>query len=307
MLHFLSHVMIEPTERPRWENATQDEEYQEFRVNMVAKNFDTSEIKQIVEFTKEVEVMLHTVGDNAYQATMMYMEAPKECNINKVVEGYPKLAMILGMFAGKKAVLIKTNPGAACLQEIKEAFQEFPNICFIILVGMCYAFDHKVCKLGDVLVSTKISTLQNFEIEIETKTEDVNYFLSETFCNQDFEQPFKVSTNNRNSVVYSGKFLSFALQMDDERMRNAIHAGIPDAVGGEMEGGVIMEALQDDISPVKSVIAIKGVVDYGDGTERLSWQYTAAKAAIHYVQSKLRAVTLPIEGSLHSSSLYFYR
>ena len=60
----------------------------------------------------------------------------------------------------------------------------------------------------------------------------------------------------------------------------------PNAIGGEMEGWVLLELKrtlrgQHDIE----VIVIKGVADYSDLSKGDKWQWTAAKAAmdcIHY-------------------------
>ena len=64
----------------------------------------------------------------------------------------------------------------------------------------------------------------------------------------------------------------------------------PNAIGGEMEGWVLL-GLKRTLTEHKhiEVIVIKGVADYGDFKKGDKWQWTAAKAAIdciHYCLSK---------------------
>lgn len=50
------------------------------------------------------------------------------------------------------------------------------------------------------------------------------------------------------------------------------------AIGGEMEGGELLEFHNDQ--KIKGVIVIKGVADYADGKKEKDWQFTAAMAAL---------------------------
>ena len=62
----------------------------------------------------------------------------------------------------------------------------------------------------------------------------------------------------------------------------------PNAIGGEMEGWVLIDlkkTLKDQHPKDIEVVVIKGVADYGDLKRGDEWQWTAAKAAvdcIHY-------------------------
>ena len=66
----------------------------------------------------------------------------------------------------------------------------------------------------------------------------------------------------------------------------------PNAIGGEMEGWVLLElkrTLKGQHNKDIAVIVIKGVADYGDLSKGDKWQWTAAKAAmdcIHYCLEK---------------------
>ena len=109
--------------------------------------------------------------------------------------------------------------------------------------------------------------------------------LYDIFCNSKVSQ-FKVSAN-RISKIFSGKM---PILMSNKKIRDDFHEAVPDSIGGEMEGGTVMNMLREgDKHSSKGVVIIKGVVDYAAGEKGKSWQYTAAKAALAYTQAKLKA------------------
>ena len=212
------------------------------------------------------------------------------------VQNFPNVGMAVGVFAKKKVVLIQTDPGGSCEEMVKETISCFPSAQYILAVGVCYAFNRKKHLLGDVLVSKQISDLNNFKFRadggIENRGQTVNIaeFLSRIFCKRcTFSSPFKV-TDTRNAKVHAGTFLSHPVLMNNKSVRDKFHAAVPTAIGGEMEGGVLMKLAQLDQS--KGVIIIKGVVDYGDGTKDKDWQFTTAMAAFKYTETKLRSVDI---------------
>ena len=254
----------------------------------------TEEYKQLIQFCSEVEIILHTVNHNDYQAILTYMEPPAQ-NFKRAIQHCPKHAMVVGMFAGKKAVVVQTLGGAKCRQKISEALDAFPNALCIIAVGACYAFEHKMVKLGDVIVSEKISDLAKMKLASDAvldqgETIDVRPYLSDIFCVNTIHQPFHV-TCDRISEVHSGQFIS---SPHDFGCYN-VHAARPSAVGGETEGGVVMQLLREKNSS-QGIVVIKGVAGYADGKEDDQWRYTASKAALHYIMSKLEGVDLLDQG-----------
>lgn len=264
--------------------------------------------EKLTAFALEVNVILHTVNEKEYQAAVTCMEPPDD-DFDAAVQNFPEPAMVVGMFADKKVALIKTKPGSESLEKIEKASVIFKNATYIIAVGVCYAFEPKKYKFGDVLVSTKISDLANSKFKrdntLENRGEIINVegFLFDTFCSDTMHNPeFKV-TDERESEVYGGQFLSYPLLMDNKAERDKFHAAVPGAIGGEMEGGVLMKVCKKNNNNIQGIIVIKGVVDYADGDKKKEWQFTAALAAIHYARSKLSAVNLPEQGNLrHASS-----
>lgn len=106
------------------------------------------------------------------------------------------------------------------------------------------------------------------------------------FC-QDCDNEYKV-TSSRESKVFSGDIVSYSSLMDNKVMRDKFHKIQPTAIGGEMEGGELLEFERK--RKIKGVIVIKGVVDYADGNKSKEWQFTAAMAALNYTKTKLLRV-----------------
>ena len=148
-------------ERPRWNEVAQSIDYCTYRDKNVT-NFN-----EIAEFCKQVDVILLTVSDSEFQAATTFMDPPKTKNIPKVIENYPEDSMVLGLFAGKKTALVQTPQGSKCRKKVSQVLQSFPRAHCIILVGVCYAFDREKHKLGDVLVSSTITDMINFKVDME--------------------------------------------------------------------------------------------------------------------------------------------
>ena len=257
----------------------------------------TREYDELQKYCSQVEIILHTVNDNENLAALTYMKSPS--GKSNGIQNFPNVGMVVGVFAKKKVVLIQTDPGERCEEMVKETISYFPSAQYILAVGVCYSFDQKKHLLGDVLVSKQISDLKNFKyradgtIENRGETKNVADFLSDVFCKRcTFSQPFKV-TDTRDSKVYGGTFLSRPVLMDNKSERDKFHAAVPTAIGGEMEGGVLMK-LEKQQPTINRVIIIKGVADYGDGTKDKEWQFTTAMAAFQYTETKLRSVNIPL-------------
>ena len=212
---------------------------------------------------------------------------------------FPSAGTVVGMFAEREVALIQTDVGGSCADYIYRALPWFPQVKYIIAVGVCYAFDRKKHKFGDVLVSKKISDVKNMKFDKKGdivdrgETIQVTNELVSVFCKDlTFDEPFQVNDSNipnskiRYSKVHAGRYASCAILMDNRSERDKFRDALPEVIGGEMEGGELLRFQQD--GRVDGVIVIKGVVDYGDGTKAKGWQYTAAKAAFKYTETKLR-------------------
>ena len=293
-------------ETPRFDKVKQDELCKQHRPDKQRKY--GAELQELKSFCLEAELILQTVNKNEYDAATTYMEPPTGSFPKAVV--YPSAGMVVGMFAGKKTALIKTQAGSKCRQYIEDAIKHYPNAKHVIAIGVAYAFSKEKCKLADVLVSDKICDLANLkfksgEIEDRGQIVDIVHRLSKKFCNDvDCDEEFKVSDAGRISQVHCGSFCSHSVLMDDLKMRDTFYRALSrKPVGGEMEGGELLYFR--DKENFKGVIVIKGVSDYGDGEKDKKWQFTAAMAALHYAKSKLEEPSDSDEGTyyfIHNTS-----
>ena len=280
-------------EKPRFFDTDPMTEYNKINLEDPPQK-DTPEYNELQKY--QVEIILHTVNDNENIAALTYMKSPS--GKSNGIQNFPDVGMVVGVFANKKVVLIQTDPGESCEEMVKETISCFPTAQYILAVGVCYGFDREKHLLGDVLVSKQISDFKNSKvkadgtIENRGETKDVAVFLSKVFCKRCiFSPPFKV-TDTRDAKVYAGTFLSRPVLMDNKSERDKFHDAVPAAIGGEMEGGVLMK-LEKQEPTIKGVIIIKGVVDYGDGTKNKEWQFTTAMAAFQYTETKLKSVNIP--------------
>ena len=282
----LSDLIIE---KPKYDDSQQKELYRTHKPERPPGR-NTEESKKLEEFSNEVEIILQVVNENEYQAAVTLMEPPCPSFSRAVV--FPSAGKVVGMFADKKTALIQTGVGADVGDYVQSAIDMFCNAQFVIGVGACYAFNSEQHKLGDVLVSNRISDLKNSTFDkhgqlincgqIVDMVED----LKATFCmDLTFERDFEVSDAERVSRIYTGPFASYSALIDHEDTREKFRAAVPGVIGGEMEGGELLKFQSK--RKVRGVIVIKGVADYADGRKEKSWQFTAAMAALHYIKSKL--------------------
>ena len=124
-----------------------------------------------------------------------------------------------------------------------------------------------------------------------------------------FEEDFVTSKNGRTSNVHCGRYVSYSAHLENKDMCEKLISAIPEAIGGDMEGGELLRFQQK--RKIEGMIVIKGVVGYADGSEYKVWHFTAALAALMYAQSKLYYYkcqkALPSVSSKHTSvTLHFY-
>ena len=260
---------------------------------------ETAKLSNLSKFSQEVKFILQTVNKKEYQAAVTYMKPPKFDGYTKSVT-YPSIGSVVGMFAGHKAALIQTDVGANATPFIDRAIKFFPNARFVAGVGVGYSFDRNKHKLGDILVSKQISNMANFRANsdgsfanlgqiVQAKMDLVASFCNDTSFDEDFELTKEADPETgeiRTAEAYAGRVISYAALMNNLETRNKFRDAVPEAIGGEMEGGRLLK-FQTDGKVRDGVIVIKGVVDYGDGYKEKSWQFTAALAAFAYVENKL--------------------
>ena len=251
-------------------------------------------------FSKNVQIIIHTVNDNEYYAAVGHLSDdgnPLLGLTTSVV--FPKTGSVVGMFGGYKAALVQTRMGGYCREGIEDALLNFPNAKAIIAVGVAYGKSHEKCKFGDVLVSQSIEDMSNVKFQDGTIIErgekhHVKPNLQKIFCKQ--TQSFVVMkdftcTKDREPQIIPGAIVSMPWLVDDEETKRKILENSREAIGGEMEGFILLQIQKKyaNQNPPRQldVVVIKGVADYGDGTKLKEWQFTAAMAAVGYAHHKL--------------------
>ena len=287
IFHFLCCVLIGIVETPKLEASGGILMYRENKPENPPQT--DKKINELKKFCEEVEIILLTINENEYHAAALFMKKPSDSFERAVF--YPKPNMVVGMFAMKKTALIQSDVGINSTPFIKEAINFFPNALYVIGVGVCYAFNPN-CKFGDVLVSKQICDLRNAKFKkngkIENRGQTIDILSDLKFFCMDLDHEYEVASPSRLSKVYTGPFVSYSALIDNKVMRNKIHKAVPGAIGGEMEGGELLDFERK--RRIKGIVVIKGVVDYADGTKSKEWQFVSAMAAMNYTESKLLRV-----------------
>ena len=259
---------------------------------------DETTMKAAQLFARQVVLILHTCNVNEYWAALEKLEPPTKDDRSNIRDRsiiYPQVGSVIGWFAGYRAAVVLTQQGDKCRDELTKALTEsFPNGQVIIGAGIAYANNQK-CKFADVLISDKIENFVQYKKE---GNETINCGPREKIgknVQRVFENPasdwtdkklFACADDNRASVAHVGCIVSAPTLVRDEVLRDQLMKHTPNAIGGEMEGWVLLWLSEHKHI---EVIVIKGVADYGDFKKGDKWQWTAAKAAIdciHYCLEK---------------------
>ena len=243
------------------------------------------------DFCSKITFIVQAVSENEYQAAVTLMKPPAHTPFTKAVV-FPRPGTVIGMFADKKTALIYTGEGSDCSDYVQDAIDTFPNAHFIIGIGVGYAFDNEQHKLGDVLVSKQICDLKNLRFnrnnELTDRGQRVNVVkdLASVLCmDLTHEEQFEVSDTKRCSNVVAGQFVSIPAIVESKDIREKIHRSVPEAIGGDMEGGELLKFRMK--GKIEGMVVVKGVSHYADGHRAEEWEFTASLAALHYANSKL--------------------
>ena len=263
---------------------------------------DKTTMQAVQLFAKEVVIILHTCNKNEYWAALERLKPPTTSDRNKIRDHpiiYPQVGSVIGWFAGYRAAVVRTGQGNKCRDELTKALTEsYPNAKVIIGAGIAYA-NKRECKFADVLISDQIENFVQYKKEGDEFTnhgprEEIDPTVQRVFEDSARDwtdmECFTCANDNRTSVAHIGCIVSAPTLIRDEVLRDQLMKHTPNAIGGEMEGWVLLELKRTlkDQHDIK-VIVIKGVADYGDLKKGDKWQWTAAKAAIdciHYCLSK---------------------
>ncbi|XP_078366420.1 NLR family CARD domain-containing protein 4-like isoform X2 [Oculina patagonica] len=242
-----------------------------------------------------VEFLLVTVKNCEFIACYMQLKDPFRCWFDGV--GYVYFGdMPAGQEKKVKVALIRcykgsTGPGSSLIT-VKNAFTKLrPK--GVISVGTCSGLNPKKTKLGDVVVSAKLTT---YASKIVTSTEEqstgMRSYVSRHFLDlikhagDGWEAPLENPAAREVKVHCDGEFLSGPEQVSAGWRREELAKCYPLATAMEMEGeGIFTAAFDDQIE----WLVVKGITDYADGTERVSenWSPFASVMAASVVANIL--------------------
>ena len=259
---------------------------------------DGTTVNAVQLFARQVVLILHTCNDSEYWAALEKVEPPTMKGGSKIRDHpiiYPQVGSVIGWFAGYRAAVVRTKQGDKCRDELTKALtKSFLNGRVIIGAGIAYANNRKY-KFADVLVSDQIENFVQYKKEGDKITnhgprEETAPNVQRVFENsaRDWSamKRFTCADDGRGSVAHVGCIVSAPTLVKDGKLRDKLMEHTPYAIGGEMEGWVLIglkKTLKDHHDKDIEVIVIKGVADYGDLSKGDEWQWTAAKAAMNCI------------------------
>ena len=249
------------------------------------------------EFCERVQYVFSTVNDNEFNAATTMITAPDIEDGSDVMTTID-VGVYIGMMGNHPVGLIRHGPGRDCSKMLNEGIKNFPNVEYLVAVGICYGFNREDTKLADVLISKQIIDLDSYRISkknIEIRGDHINMKdeINSIFCVNAANVKGLEVAHGRLAKHLVGKIASSSDLVDNAELKEIIYNQVKLAYGGEMEGGELLRLQKDGIDmPDGSkkyiqVIVIKAVTDYGDGTKNKEWQFIGAQAAFHYVKGKM--------------------
>ena len=268
-------------------------------VTLHIRQADKVTMQAVHLFAKKVVIILHTCNKE-YWAALERLQPPttdNQSNIQDCPIIYPQVGSVVGWFAGYRTAVVRTGQGNECRDELMKALtKSFPNGRVIIAAGIAYTNDRKR-KFADVLISDQIENFVQYKkegdkikITCHDQREEIEPNVQRVFVNpaRDWTdmQCFTCTDSNRTSVAHIGCIVSAPTLIRDEVLRDQLMKHTSNAIGGEMEGWVLIDikkTLKLQHNKDIEVIIIKAVADYGDRQTADKWQWTAAKAAMDYI------------------------
>lgn len=176
------------------------------------------------------------------------------------------------------------NPGGSTLT-INAAFNDWPQIKAVVMVGICFGFDESKQQIGDIVVSTSI---KNYETRRVGAKQDIprgnSYHADSCLLNafSSLKQSWNyIGIDGQSKNLLFGEYVSGEQLVDNLEARNKLHTETPEAKAGEMEGNGLVASC---VNGHKPWILVKAICDYADGNkgeDKEQRQAVAAASAAH--------------------------
>lgn len=176
------------------------------------------------------------------------------------------------------------NPGGSTLT-INAAFNDWPQIKAVVMVGICFGFDESKQQIGDVVVSTSIKNYETRRVGAKQEIPRGDSYRADSRLLNAFSS-LKQSWNyigidGQSKNLVFGEYVSGEQLVDNLEARNKLHTETPEAKAGEMEGNGLVASC---VNGHKPWILVKSICDYGDGNkgeDKEQRQAVAAASAAH--------------------------
>ena len=243
---------------------------------------------------ENVQLLLMTVNDNEFYATLYYMankHKDEDFNIPKSLTIDDGTRFFVGNFANIPAALVQQHKsGSAVSQYVaSKAMEVFDNLKAIVAVGVCGTFE----ELGDVIVSSEIVGYDDAMYGKDGKILTQNLASSSShvllnFLQAQYNWEFNC-TNDTSSVqclsqLHYKPFLSASTLAAHQAFRDKIREDVcREAVGIEMEGIGVVKAKELNKRSEVHFIIVKAGCDYANEEKNKEWQPVAAMAAADFL------------------------
>ena len=183
-----------------------------------------------------------------------------------------------GEVAGYRTFAMQTRmgsvgPGSSATLALKAIHTLGPR--YVIAVGVAFGMEERKQKIGQILVSTRVSLYEPQRVGVEAvihrgDTVSVPHALYGMF------QTASDRSLWNGAAVELGELLSGEKLVDNPQFKTSLRAAFPEAIGGEMEAAGIYSAAYLEKT---DWIVVKGVCDYADGNKSKNKQRRQAVAA----------------------------
>jgi len=240
--------------------------------------------------SEECDVILVFVNDNEKNA--VYNAFKERQNRNPVVDfGEVLTYHDFGSIGGAKVLGLQiemgsTTPGGSAVA-ISEVLHE-KNPQYVILVGIAFGMNRNKLKIGDILLSQKLSMYEVRKISTHKKgkeIEDIEILRGDTInAPERILGRFRALTGEnywKGAHIHPGLMLSGEKLIDNPKFKGKLQKEYPEAIGGEMEaaGAYAAASLKK-----RDWIVVKAVCDDAAGTNKHNKQKNQELAARNAAQ-----------------------
>ena len=245
-------------------------------------------IEDVERDLKSVYLIIQTCSKAELHASLAEMNS----EVIPVAHASTGMKLYLGTFAHCPCAVICTCEGAKCKDDIKEILEHCSNAQLIIGIGVATGFG--TANFGDVLVATEIehydeARVEECAIQCRGQRIEITRIIERYFALPDASPwNFQCSKNGRQSKLITGLIASGPYLVESKKWAEGIVAKNAEAKGLEREGYILQEIAEKKSN--LDVIIIKGVsiLDGFKDAKSEKWQYTAARAAANYANTRLK-------------------